>query len=155
MLFQRFSEPDQPLKSRFRSWRVAKINVLQVIENHWFRIDFHQNLHHFWRDFGINFHTFWHRFVCLFLLHFYWILGPKRAPKWDQKVIKKVEKSGTGPKSVTLNLQGLRFGTTWAAQDTIWASIWSAGGAILAPVALPRLVFRSNFAAQDDTCYVF
>ena len=50
--------------------------------------------------------------LVVFWLHFYLVFKPKRAPKWHQKIMKKVEKCGTGPKNVILNLQGLRFGTT-------------------------------------------
>ena len=194
MLFQGFSEPQQPLKSRFRSGRVTKIKVWQVSENHWFRIDFSSKLSSFFMWF-LHWFSYFLASICWLIFDniFYRILGPKRAPKWDQQVIKKVEKCGTGPKGVTLNLQGFRFGTTqvhlgvnlarwwcrfgvlaslgslkapfgrqfgplvmpfwrfgatWVAQDTIWASIWAAGSTIMAPEALQRLLLGATLSLK-------
>jgi len=74
-----------------------------------------------------------HKNSYVFLMVLLSIFGSEMAPKWHQKVIRKVHGCCIYPHELILGLQGHVFGTNLVAQDSIWTSILGAGDDILGP----------------------
>ena len=75
---------------------------------------------------------FYHKNSYVFLMVLLSIFGSEMAPKWHQKVIRKVHWC-ICPHELILGLQRHVFGTNLVTQDGIWTPILGAGDDILGP----------------------